>query len=264
MSPRSDDVDMTRRDLDDRTADALLSGRVVDGEPLLTEVISELRSLASVPAPAPSTALTLLLEHGIQGAPVALAGPASVSWRRRFTRPIQVSLGAAGCVALFAGAAAANELPSRAQNAVADVVEAVTPLHVPRPHHSQGHLKPVPVHVTTDVTDTVTDTAPKPHAPKVHAPKVHGDDSDRQHGDQVHPATDPGDPSDSGPSRDGSEPAQPPADSGSPDTADTSGRDSSRPTGSGSGPVLDSTPDGDPTSSGSGSPISGGDGTPDH
>jgi hypothetical protein len=149
MSPRSDDRDVTpRRTLDDRTADALLSGREVDGEVALTGLITEMRALPA--APVPNAALSAMLENGFT--PDVLPPPA---WRARRTPrtwalPLQVALGSSACLALVLGAAAAGELPDPAQSAVADVVEAVTPLHVPRPvHHPVPAVVPSPFRSTT-------------------------------------------------------------------------------------------------------------------
>lgn len=127
-----------RRDLDERAAEALLAGRPVDDEPELTEAIGLVRSLADAPAPAPSATLAAMLAGGLTPTETAaappVAAPRAVSWRQRsWALPLQLSLAGAGCLALVLGAAAANELPAPAQTAVADVVEAVTPLHVPRP-----------------------------------------------------------------------------------------------------------------------------------
>ncbi|MCW2601518.1 MAG: hypothetical protein JWM02_3347, partial [Frankiales bacterium] len=138
MRPFDDDSNVTRRrDLDDRTADALLAGRDVEDEPELGELIGQLRSLADLPVPTPSSALAAMLEDGLDATTLALpVAPHSfaVSWRQRtWALPLQLSLAGASCLALILGAAAANELPAPAQTAVANAVEAVTPLHVPRP-----------------------------------------------------------------------------------------------------------------------------------
>ena len=150
MPPPGDDRDVTpRRDLDDRTADALLSGHQVDGEPELSDLLGQLRSLADGPAPLPSTALAALLENGLDAVVVgegAVPVRPTTSWRRRtFAFPMQVSLAGAGCLVLLLGAAAANRLPATAQTAVADVVESITPLHVPRPvSHPVPAVVPTP------------------------------------------------------------------------------------------------------------------------
>lgn len=182
MSPSGDNKDMSpRRDLDDRTADALLSGHAVAGEPALNEILSQMRSLADVPAPAPSSALAAMLESGVTPAslpaPAKAARPArpavgAVSWGRRAWA---VPLGAAGFLSLLVGAAAANALPDGAQTAVADVVEAITPLHVPRPHHER--LTPV-VH-PTDVHPTDVGSTPNSEATQ--------DGQDPDHTVRLHP-----------------------------------------------------------------------------
>ena len=156
MGPFDDNWHVTpRRRIDDRTADALLSGRAVEGEPELSALVGQLRSLADLPAPAPSAALAAMLENGLDPASQALdaatpappmAYPAAVSWRTR-TRalPLQLSLAGTAGLALVLGAAAAGALPAPAQTAVADVVEAVTPLHLPRPAaHPAPDVVPTP------------------------------------------------------------------------------------------------------------------------
>lgn len=158
MSRRSDDEDVNplRRRLDDRAADALLAGREVEGEPELFALLGEMRSLASVPAPSPSAALALMLMEGCEAAPAAQA----VSWRKRtWALPLQLSLGSALAVGLVLGAAAGNELPSPVQSAVADAVEAVTPLHVPRPTpHHPARVTPSP----RPADDSTTRARPEP------------------------------------------------------------------------------------------------------
>lgn len=129
MSPRSDDRGVNpRRTFDERTADALLSGREVDGETELSALLAEMRRLE--PAPAPNAALSAMLEDGFTPDVVPLPEKRA---RRTWALPLQLALGSAACLGLLFGAAAAGELPGPAQTAVADVVEAVTPLHVPRP-----------------------------------------------------------------------------------------------------------------------------------
>jgi hypothetical protein len=132
VSPRSDDSGVTpRRRLDARTADALLAGRVVDGEAALTGLIAELRVLPD--APVPNAALSAMLASGLIPDVVPLPERRAPRVRSTWALPLQIALGTSACVALVLGAAATGELPDPAQTAVADVVEAVTPLHLPRP-----------------------------------------------------------------------------------------------------------------------------------
>ncbi len=158
MSPTNDDAGVTRREFDDRTAEALLAGRPVADEPALSALVAQMRSLTPAEAPGPSAALAELLAHGLPaaqvGAVAARTGPRrrAVSWvvaRRAvsWSRPLQVGLGAAVVTVALAGGAAANSLPPVVQTAVADVVEAVTPLTVPRPQQAEPVLPtgdPVP------------------------------------------------------------------------------------------------------------------------
>ena len=160
MTPSSDDPDVKRR-LDDRTADAVLSGHAVDTEPELAEFVLALRAVAST-APAPSAALAALLDAGFVGAAAPVAARSTtwtraVTWARarRLALPLQVGLSAAACAALLLGGAATDSLPDPVQTAVADVVEAVTPLRVPRPEAPA----PAVVPVTTDDDATAGDPA---------------------------------------------------------------------------------------------------------
>jgi hypothetical protein len=127
-----------RRRLDDRAAEALLSGRAVDDEAGLSAFVAGAQAMVAATAPAPSPELAHLLEHGVAAGAVA---PAAVLPRRRVSLSavphgrVGLALGSALVVAIAGvlGAAAANTLPARAQTAVADVVGWVTPLHLPRP-----------------------------------------------------------------------------------------------------------------------------------
>jgi hypothetical protein len=140
VSASRDDGDVTRS-FDDRTADALLGGRAVEGEPELSAFVADLTALAEA-APTPSRALAELLEHGLVG--VAAPVPAPPAVRRRWSpAPVWARLVTAGALAVAAvlSAAAANALPGSAQNAVADVVGWVTPVHLP---HADDEGGPAP------------------------------------------------------------------------------------------------------------------------
>ena len=159
MSPRNDDRDVNRRRLDDRAAEALLSGRVVVGEPALAAFVQQLQSLADAPAPTPSSALAAMLEQGLDLPPVPAAQAAAVSWRTRsWALPLQVSLGGVAALSLVLVAAVGNDLPAPAQTAVANVVEAITPLHVPRPATHAPTPKPA-VTPTETVSPAAASTA---------------------------------------------------------------------------------------------------------
>jgi hypothetical protein len=165
LSPRSDDRGVThRRKLDDRTADALLSGRDVDGETELSSLIAEMR--APTAAPVPNAALSALLASGFTPG----VAPLPVKRvRRTWALPLQVALGTSACLALVLGAAAAGDLPDSAQTAVADVVEAVTPLHVPRPDsHPVPAVVPSPTRSAkpspTPSDDSHQGSSPRPSA----------------------------------------------------------------------------------------------------
>ncbi len=153
MTRQSDNWGMRRRrSLDDRSADALLSGRAVDGEPVLTAFVADLTAQA-VAAP-PSAALAALLADGFVPDPttVIALSPVPRTGVRRWA--LQVSLGAAACVAVSVGAAA-NGLPAPLQTTVANVVEALTPLTVPRPADDDSPaITPTPDRTLDPATET--------------------------------------------------------------------------------------------------------------
>lgn len=138
MSPQSDHPSVPAfDDLDERTIEALLSGRAVEGEPELSSFVQQFHALADAPAPRPSTALAALLEDGLLPSPrrvplVLDREPRSALARPRFWVP-QLAMGSVACFSLVVAAAAGNQLPAPAQSAVASVVDAVTPLTLPRP-----------------------------------------------------------------------------------------------------------------------------------
>lgn len=126
-------------------------------DPLLTDFLSELKSWGTGPAPMPSGALASLLDDADHLAPV----PAPASRRKKMLVPKLAALGMAAKVALGFGVAAAavttagmaGALPGPAQNTVAAVVSALSPLDLP------GAAGDVADHVTSDVTtDVTTDT----------------------------------------------------------------------------------------------------------
>ncbi len=138
MSPSDDDAGVTprRAPLDDRTADALLSGHPVVGEELLGAFVAQMQTFEPASPPQPSAQLAAMLEVGIPAGAAPSAPPAR---RRRFASavswglPLQTALGGLALTGLVLGAASTNSLPAPVQTAVADVVEAVTPLTIPRP-----------------------------------------------------------------------------------------------------------------------------------
>jgi len=166
------------RSFDEQALEAFLDGRsnpAADTGPLAA-FAEDLRTVVSGPPPAASPLLAQLLTRGIStDALSALADPAGPSTaerptRRRLTmikntlaaRAAKVAgLGAIAKLALGVGVAAAavttagaaNVLPDPAQNAVATVVNAATPLHIDGAHH-HGHSGN---HVTDAVTDASTD-----------------------------------------------------------------------------------------------------------
>lgn len=135
MSPFDDDgSDMDRRRhtaaLGDEVAEALLAGRTVPAEADLQQLLTLLRATAAAPPPVPSAALAAMLAVGFEPPPVTTVAPSFARWRRWGPR---VALAATVAITGATGATAANALPSPLQTAVADAVEALTRLDVPRP-----------------------------------------------------------------------------------------------------------------------------------
>lgn len=132
-APDDDGTEMNIRrsspTLSEAEADALLSGRVREGNDDLREILGLMRTAASVPAPPPSAALASVLEDGFEPLPVTSA-PHTSRWGRWSVR---LGVATATAMTVTLGAATANALPAPLQTAVADVVGAVTPLRLPRP-----------------------------------------------------------------------------------------------------------------------------------
>ena len=137
-------------------------------DPLLTDLLSELKSWGTGPAPVPTAALASLLDGADHLEPV----PAPVSRRKKLLVPKLAALGMAARVALGVGVATAavttagmaGALPGPAQDTVAAVVNAVSPLDLPR---SAGDVGDATTDVTTDpTTDPTTDvTSPSTTLP---------------------------------------------------------------------------------------------------
>lgn len=146
---RDDDSGVRRRRLDDRTADSVLSGRPVEAEAALSAFVAQSQALVPTEPPTPSDALAVLLEHGVP--PSSQVTATAVLPRRTPWADGRVRVGLAGAtvLALVLSAAAANSLPAPAQNAVADVVGWVTPLHLPRPAEPTDHVVPTPTPTPT-------------------------------------------------------------------------------------------------------------------
>ena len=116
--------------LGDDVAEALLAGRAMPAEADLQQLLTLLRASAAAPPPVPSAALAAVLAAGFEPLPVTSVAPSSARWRRWGPR---VAFAATVAITGATGATAANALPSPVQTAVADAVEALTPLDVPRP-----------------------------------------------------------------------------------------------------------------------------------
>jgi hypothetical protein len=138
-------------DLEDRRIEALLRGTAVSEEPRLAELLLLARSIGQAPAPQPSPALAALLSGGAAPEQPARMDP---RWRRRFATIAMVSIGSSAAVV---SAAAANVLPQQAQQAVARVVNDVSPLTLPGAHPVR-HPKPVKPAATQPTTSATSPT----------------------------------------------------------------------------------------------------------
>jgi len=142
------------RDLDDATVDALLSGAGSPGEPDLTDLIVQLRSIGDQPARQPSPELAALLGHGL---PVL----AAVRTRRRRIAAAVVAA-AVGTIGLTGVVAANDALPSPAQEAVSKVVNNLTPFRLeskPRVKHTPSPALSSPLPTTPGVAAPTVPTA---------------------------------------------------------------------------------------------------------
>jgi len=240
-------VKLSRRKLDDRSADALLSGRAVAGEPELSAFVAQVQALQAA-TPTPSPELAAMLEHGIapevlDRTPVLLPAPArrAVSWRYALVSLAAVLTG-------VLGAGAANALPAPAQRAVADVVGWITPLHLPHPGPDKGTPAVVPTLTpSAEPTDRPSQTS-RP-APDVSRSPEQGDGHDGG-GTDVRESPSSGDggtDSRSGTDSSGTDSSGTDSSSASPTPASTS------PSDGGSSDSPSPTPTSTPDSSGSGS-----------
>lgn len=128
--------------LDDDAIESIVRGDEVDAhfEPLAA-FARQVRALGDEPVPTASPALRALIAQG--GTPGTSAtrstrmlaqGVTTAAGKRSGLRlAAKLGLGAAVATATMAGAAAAGVLPDRANDAVRDAIEAVTPLEHPEP-----------------------------------------------------------------------------------------------------------------------------------
>jgi hypothetical protein len=217
MTPR-------RHRLDDRSADALLSGRAVADEPALTAFVAQVQSRAAE-APAPSAELAAMLEHGVPAeARVTVATPVVAPPARRAVSWTRYALVGTAALAGLLGAGAANALPAPAQRAVADVVEWVTPLHLPRPAADE----PTPAVVPSSTPTPSQAATPAPAATRSPEPEQSGDDDategpDASEGPSADGSSTDGTHETAGPDGDATsspEPSSPSDDNGSSDSSD--------------------------------------------
>lgn len=181
--PRVDDSSVKRhRRLDDRRTDALLRGRRVEGEPALSDLVTELRALGESAAPAPSEALAAMLADGVRREDRVVVAPGEqpvvpeVSAADR--RPVRAGwalTGMAAAAVAVVGTAQANALPTPAQDAVATAVGWITPLELPRSdddgQDEQRDDAPSPADTKTTPT-TRPSPAAVPAAPPSSAPRL--------------------------------------------------------------------------------------------
>jgi hypothetical protein len=132
-------------------------------EPLLTDFLSELKSWGTGPVPVPTAALASLLADADRQSPVAPVPPPVR--RKKMLVSKLAALGMAAKVALGVGVAAAavttagiaGALPGPAQNTVAAVVNAVSPLELPRA--AAGAVGDTATDDTSDLRDPTTTVA---------------------------------------------------------------------------------------------------------
>lgn len=150
--------------LNDVTLEELLAGRASGRQDLepLEQFVSVVRSWSDQPAPMPTPELDRLLQGAPHVAPVVpLHGPRP-SRRARWRAPIAVVAITAIAGGSFVTAAAAEVLPARLQQQVAELVDRYTPFTVPD-GLSVGHAD-APV-TTTDVATPPTSAPPSAGSP---------------------------------------------------------------------------------------------------
>lgn len=135
------------RGLDDRVVEAVLAGRTPADRPELAELaelLLQARTAAPTEPPAASERLTAIFDKGVVPVVVPLrTGPVLPAARRTTGTGWRVALLGTAAIAAVLIAAEANALPAPAQTAVANVVEAITPLTVPRPAKAVKPAQPV-------------------------------------------------------------------------------------------------------------------------
>jgi hypothetical protein len=122
-------------------------------DPVLAELIGELRGMAEAPPPQIKPELESILGGFDQLARAR-------DKRRNRLRSGGVGLAVAGVVAAGLGAAAANELPAPAQRAVARVVNGLTPFEIPHPEPETTNAPAEPANsvIRPQDSDEVRDT----------------------------------------------------------------------------------------------------------
>lgn len=149
---------MTSRDaqplLDEQAAERLLTRPTGSADPDLEQSLALVRTLGDGPAPPPSAALADLLDRGFQPTVVPFRRPTR---RRRWAARTGATLATTAASLVVAGTAAA--LPPGLQDAVADVVSALTPFELPR--QESGERGPDPA-----------GSVPAGDAPRSHAPRT--------------------------------------------------------------------------------------------
>jgi hypothetical protein len=147
FSPSRDDrgVRLSRRITraqQERALDDALAGRSA-ADPALSEFVADARELISPTPPAPSPLLAAMLEAGVPDEARQGAGRGIPAPRQARTWP-RVAFAGGTALGLLVGAAAANALPRPAQNAVADVVSWVSPVHLPHADRPHPAVSPTP------------------------------------------------------------------------------------------------------------------------
>ncbi len=163
------------RDLDDRVVETLLSGHTPAARPelaALAELLQEARATTPEAGPNPSERLAAIFDKGVVPVVVPLrTGPVVTAPHRAPTGAAwRVALMGTAAIAAVLIAAEANTLPAPAQTAVANVVEALTPLTLPRP--ATPPTTPLPP--TPSVAPKVVATrapAPKPQPQHATSPR---------------------------------------------------------------------------------------------
>lgn len=146
---------------DDRKVEALLAGRGEPQDADLLSALQDLQQLSMHAAPAPSAALTAVLDGAASAVPAVVVGVRRSMDRRSGLRAVAV-VSALG-LGMATWGTAANALPAPVQRTVASVLNSLTPFDFPEPADElEQPVVPATTPGTTDSVNESDDVVPVP------------------------------------------------------------------------------------------------------